>query len=79
MGPLMDLDREVMDMQLMDESINRYYIAKYFLNITGGTHFNTKKRQKQKGFKFIYDNITSFRLQPYGDRIGIFVIDGQRY
>jgi hypothetical protein len=43
MGPLMDLDREVMDMQLLDESVNRYYVAKYFLNITGGTHFNNKK------------------------------------
>jgi hypothetical protein len=43
MGPLMDLDREVIDMQLLDESVNRYYVAKYFLNITAGTHFNNKK------------------------------------
>ena len=68
-----------MDMQKMSEESGRLQLTKYMLNCESGSQFDRKTKKVKDGFKFDWDKIKSFRLEPNGDDLGVFGIDGEMY
>jgi hypothetical protein len=49
------------------------------LNCESGNQFDKENKKIKEGFKFEWDKIKSFRLEPNGDDVGVFGIDGEKY
>jgi hypothetical protein len=80
-GPLIKLEEEAIDLQLITEEQGRWQLIKYLLNSDSGDHFDKEKGTKKEGFNFDHQKIKSYRLEPQGEgeTLGIFGIDGESY
>lgn len=49
------------------------------MNCESGNQFDRQKKTIKEGYNFEWDKIKSFRLEPNGDDVGVFGIDGEMY
>lgn len=49
MAPLLDLNEQFIDMQLLRSNVGRVQLAKYLLSSDSGSHFDTEQRKPVDG------------------------------
>ena len=61
-GPLLKVEEEAIDMQVVTQSHGKYQLLKYILNSSKGDHFDKEKGTIREGFDFTHQKLKSYRL-----------------